>query len=603
LNKLRFIRRASLLAPVLALSLFACSPRHRAKSTEESAKPSAKEERIIELDLTTGTPEVLSGGLFQMPATRTYTGLVRALEKGLAATTTAGVLVRLGGADLELAQAQELGDLLGRFAKKKIPVICHADGLSNATAALVQRGCTRRFLGPAGGVDTVGIAAQVVYLKGLLDKLKIQADFLHVGKFKSGPEPLLQDGPSPEAREALEYALTSIREGWLALAPTPEAKSALELGPFSPPEAKAHGLVSDLGYESDALAEAKKLAKTDASEAVYGPRAGGRGGFDISEIVRVILGDDEKNMGPHVAVLPMQGSITTDAGGPFASGGITSRAMVKVIKRLANDESVKAVVVRIDSPGGSPLASDLIWHELMSLRKKKPVLTSVGGMAASGGYYIAAATQRIYAEPSSIVGSIGVFGGKIVLASAFEELGLNTVTFPASKAEGASTRATYLSPLVPWDEPTRDRMRAVMQGIYDLFIARVAEGRKMPADKVLANAEGRIWSGPQGLERGLVDELGGLGDAIVEARKLGKVPADSAVSVEGAADGLLELLGLDDDEQNSSHIAAAVARFQARPHISLDVLTPELRPFAAALAPLFMGESVVAALPYAIRVK
>jgi protease-4 len=125
----------------------------------------------------------------------------------------------------------------------------------------------------------------------------------------------------------------------------------------------------------------------------------------------------------------------------------------------------------------------------------------------------------------------------------------------------------------------------------------------MPADKVLANAEGRIWSGPQGLERGLVDELGGLGDAIVEARKLGKVPADSAVSVEGAADGLLELLGLGDDEHNSSHIAAAVARFQARPHIALDVLTPELRPFAAALAPLFMGESVVAALPYAIRVK
>jgi protease IV len=595
--------RARWLSPLLAFSLASCSPRNRAKSSEESATPGDKEERVLELDLTSGAPEASAGGFFPLPATRTYTGLVRALEKGLAASTTAGVLVRLGGGDLELAQAQELGELLERFVKKKIPVVCHADGLSNATGALVQRGCTRRFLGPAGGVDTVGIAAQVVYLKGLLDKLKIQADFLHVGKFKSGPEPLLQDGPSPEAREALDFALTSIRDGWLALAPTPEAKSALELGPFSPEEAKARGLVSDLGYESDALAEAKKLAKTQASQAAFGPRAGGRRGFDISEIVRAIVGDDEKNLGPHVAVLPMQGSITTEAGGPFGDAGITSRAMVKVIKRLAKDESVKAVVVRIDSPGGSPLASDLIWHELMSLRKKKPVVASVGGMAASGGYYIAAGAQRIYAEPSSIVGSIGVFGGKIMVAPALEDLGMNTVTFPASKAEGAATRATYLSPLVPWDEPTRDRMRAVMQGIYDLFVARVAEGRKMPVEKVRASAEGRIWSGPQGLERGLVDELGGLGDAIVEARKLGKVPADSAVSVEGAADSLLDLLSLDDDERDSSHIAAAVARFEARQRIALDVLTPELRPFAAALAPLFMGESVVAALPYAIRVK
>jgi protease IV len=602
-SALSLFRRAAFFAPVLAVSLSSCSPRHRAKTTDEGPKPGDKEQRVLEIDLTSGAPEALGGGLFQMPATRTYTGLVRALEKGLAATTTAGVLVRLGSENLDLAQVQELGDLLDRFVKKKIPVVCHADGLSNATAALVQRGCTRRFLGPAGDAETVGIAAQVVYMKGLLDKLKIQADFLHVGKFKSGPEPLLQDGPSPEAREALEFALASIRDGWLALAPTPEAKSALELGPFSPPEAKAKGLVSDLGYESDAFAEAKKLAKATATEAAYGPRVGGRGGFDISEIIRTLMGDDERDLGPHVAVLPMQGSITTEAGGPFASGGITSRAMVKVIKKLAKDDSVKAVVVRIDSPGGSPLASDLIWHELMTLRKKKPVITSVGGMAASGGYYIASATQRIYAEPSSIVGSIGVFGGKIVVAPAFGELGLTSVTFPASKAEGAGTRATYMSPLVPWDEPTRDRMRAVMQGIYDLFVARVAEGRKMPVEKVLVSAEGRIWSGPQGLERGLVDQLGGLGDAIVEARKLGKVPADSAVSVEGAAEGLLDMLGLGDDEKDSSHIAAAVARFEARQHIALDVLAPELRPFAAALAPLFMGEAVVAALPYAITVR
>src|SRR5262249_2583440 len=153
------------------------------------------------------------------------------------------------------------------------------------------------------------------------------------------------------------------------------------------------------------------------------------------------------------------------------------------------NDAVKAVVVRIDSPGGSPLASDLIWHELMNLRKKKPVLCSVGGMAASGGFYIASGTQKIYAEPSSIVGSIGVFGGKLVVSPGLKEIGVSSYTFPANHADGAAERAGYLSPLVPWNDETRSRVRALMQGIYDLFIARVAEGRTMPPEKVLANAE------------------------------------------------------------------------------------------------------------------
>jgi protease IV len=580
----------------------ACSTRHRAGgSTEEgSTRPGKHDPRVIEFDLTSGAPEAIAGGLFPLPASRTYTGLVRALEKGLAAETTAGVLVRLGDGGLDLAQAEEVSELLTRYSKKGLPVVCHADGLSNATAAFVQRACTRRYLGPAGEAETVGLAAQVVYMKSLLDRLKIEVDFLHVGQFKSGPEPLLQDGPSDAAREALDFALASTREGWLALATKPDAKAALELGPFSPPEAKAHGLVDELGYVSDAVAEARTLAKTTATEAVYGPRAGGKRGFDIGEIIKTLMGGDNDNSSPHVAVVPMQGAITTSAGGPFASSGITSDAMVKVLARLERNDAVKAVVIRIDSPGGSPLASDLIWHELMNLRKKKPVLASVGGMAASGGFYIASGAQKIYAEPSSIVGSIGVFGGKLVFSPALKEFGISSVTFPASHAEGAAERAGYLSPLIPWNDETRARVRALMQGIYDLFVARVAEGRKMPSAKVLVSAEGRIWSAPQGLERGLIDQIGGLEDAVVEARKLGKLAPDSSVTVEGAAEGLLDMLNLgDDDDADAAHVAAAVARYDARKTIALDVIPEELRPFAASLSPLFMGESVVAALPYA----
>jgi protease IV len=599
-------RRA--LALLLAAGAFvACKPRPRTTSGAEEATttPSAGDKRVLEIDLVAGAPEVLSGGLFRLPASRTYPGLVRALEQGLEKETTAGVLVRLGGANLDLAQAQEVSSLLAAFGKKGLPVVCHAEGLSNTTAALVLRGCTRRWLGAAGEAETVGMAAQVVYLRGLLDKLKVEVDFLHVGKFKSGPEPLTHEGPSQEARESLESALASLRAGWLELADKgpPGARDALEAGPFSPEEAKKRGLVDAVGYESDALADVKRRAKVDALEAAYGPRSGGGTNFDVAEIIRVLAGgDDGAGNRPHVVVVPMQGAISTQAGGPLSSDGITSNAMVKTLRKLGKNDAVKAVVVRIDSPGGSPLASDLIWHELMELRKKKTVVASVGGMAASGGYYIAAGAQKIFAEPGSIVGSIGVFGGKLVLGPALREVGVNAFTFPASTAPGAGERAAYLSPLIPWNDVTRERVRTLMQSIYDLFVARVAEGRKMPADKVRVSAEGRIWSGPQGLERGLVDELGGLGAAITAAKKLAGLDPKVPVTVAGAAEGFLEMLSLDEGADEAK-IATALARLDARRNLLLEGLPAELRPFAASLGPLLAGETVVAALPFAVTLR
>ncbi|HEY3498109.1 MAG TPA: S49 family peptidase, partial [Polyangiaceae bacterium] len=310
-------------------------------------------------------------------------------------------------------------------------------------------------------------------------------------------------------------------------------------------------------YETEARADVRKLAKSDATQAVFGPKSGSGDESEFAEIVRVLAG---------------------------------------------GDDSVKAVVLRIDSPGGSALASDLLWHEVMEIQKKKPVVASVGGMAASGGYYIVAGAQRIFAEPTSIVGSIGVFGGKIVFGPALREVGVNSVTFPASSAPGSAERATYLSPFEPWDEGSRERMRAVMQGIYDLFIARVAEGRKMAPEKVLASAEGRIWSATQGLERGLVDEIGGLSEAIAAARKLAGLEPSVAVTVEGGAEGLLDLLNIEEGADESS-VRLALERLAARRTLSLETLPVELRPYAAALGPLFTGENVVASLPYALSVR
>lgn len=599
------MKKAFALAGLLCATV-ACEARPRvtqsSSTTSETRAPSFGEQRVLEFDISAGAPEATGGGLFAPPATRTYTGLVRALERGLDEETTAAVFVKLGGHVLSLAQAEELGRLLERYVKKNIPVVCHAHTYANSTAAMALRGCSRRWLSPAGSLDTIGIAAQLVYMKGLFDKLHVEVDMLHMGRYKSGAEPLTREGPSEDARANLTETLGAIRQGWLASAGTSEHSALLEQGPFAPEEAKAKGLVHELGFESEALAEARKAGKADAVSVAFGPRAGASEGFNLAEIVRIIAGADEVANRPHIAVVPAEGSISMESGGPFDSGGISYRALSKTLKKLAKDDSVKAIVLRIDSPGGSALASDLLWHEVMEIRKKKPVIASVGSMAASGGYYIACAAERIFAEPTSIVGSIGVFGGKIVFGPALSEFGINTVTFAASPEPGAEARAAYLSPFSRWDDSTRERVQAQLEGVYELFLARVSASRKLSRDAVHERAQGRIYGAAQALEQQLVDELGGVERAIVEARKLAKLEENAPVVVAGAAENLLDLLMLDPNA-SEAEIAAAVARLRARPKLTLEELPERLRPFAAALGPLLAGERVLAAMPFAISVE
>jgi protease-4 len=300
----------------------------------------------------------------------------------------------------------------------------------------------------------------------------------------------------------------------------------------------------------------------------------------------------------HVALVVASGTIQMESGGPWSSDGIAFRPLAKTLRRIANDDSVKAVVLRLSSPGGSALASDLLWHELMDLRAKKPLIASVGDMAASGGYYMASATQQIFAEKSSIVGSIGVVGGKIVIADALSGIGINTATFAANPTPGSAERATYMSMLTPWDPPTIQKVQNQMNSVYQLFLQRVSQGRGLPIEAVAQVAEGRIWSGEQGLQRKLVDTFGGLDDALSRARELGKLNAEAPVIVEGAGETLLDLLSLDDHAEEEQ-VRAALAKLRAQPS-ALDVLTPQFRPFVAMLQPMLEGERVLAIIPHGV---
>jgi len=600
----RTLTRALCLLPLLAV--FSCHGRPRSAGGSGTGSSSGLHKSVAEFDLSGGVPESIGGGLFQPPASRTYVALARVVERSADDPDVSGAFIKLGGASLDWAQTEELGSLFDKLKKKGKPVVCHAHTLSNASAAFALRACSRTWLSPAGDAETVGIAAQIMYMRGLFDKLKVGVDFLHVGKFKSGVEPFTREGPSEPARESLTETLRAIREGWLdqvTQAGKPDSvRVALEQGPWSPEDAKKQGLIDAVGYESEALIEAKKLAKTEDVNDAYGGSGKGSQGFDVAQLVRVIAGsDDSATSRPHIAVLPAEGAIAMESGGALESGGITARAINKTLRRLKNDDSIKAVVLRIDSPGGSALASDLIWHDLRELQKKKPLVVSVGGMAASGGYYMACAGDRIFAEPTSIVGSIGVFGGKIVFSSALEEFGVHTETFPASPEPGAGARAAAESPFSTWDDATREKIRTGMQSVYDLFISRVADGRKLPREKVEEIAQGRIWSGKQGLDRGLVDQLGGVTDAIRHARKLAGLPADAPVTVEGAQDSLLEMLLVGQDA-NEEQVKQALAAYQAR-SLVIRELPPAVRRYASALGPLASGERVVAALPFGISLE
>jgi len=554
--------------------------------------------------------ETLGSGLFPLPASRTYVGLVERLKRLHGDRRASGLFLKLGPG-IGFHRAEELVKLLGKFKEGKRTVTCHAHGLDNAGAWLAMSGCDEVWLSAAGDFETVGIGAELAYVKGAFDKLGVETDMLSMGRFKSGAEALTRTEPSPESRQNLAETLAHLRTIWLAgIAagrPDPDAaKAEVEDGPWTPERARDLGLVSQVGFEDEALASAHRQSGVGREETIFGGGSREESESPLAEVVRLLASAGDKGSGRRrIAVVPAVGGITMEgSAGLGGDSGIAASALTRTIRRLREDASVRAIVLRLDSPGGSPLASDLIWREMMLTRQEKPIIVSIGSMAASGGYYIASAGTKVVAPAAAIVGSIGVFGGKIVLGGALERYGVTHHGVAASSAPGAEARALYMSPMRTWDEPTRERVRASMQRIYDLFVARVAEGRDLEQAAVYATAEGAIFLAPTGKDRGLIDAIGGLSDALDLARQEAKLEADIPIVVEGAAESLMEALLLGPDSAAGDVEAAWLAfqRHQAgRLLPGLDpTLAQVLAPFSAAVLPLASGETVVAALPFTI---
>ena len=450
-----------------------------------------------------------------------------------------GLVLRVDGLEISLPDAIELRAAMHDFTAAGKQLRCHADDAAN-TMYLVLAACQRIALAPLGQVAITGPVARPIHIKGLLDKLGVQADFIHVGAYKGAAEPLTLDAPSKQMVETLDAILDRRYQTMVDIIAADrkqdpgEVKKLIDTGMFPSDDAKAKNLVDAViafeAFRDEIAAPWTKIElHGDSDDPVH----------TAMKLARFLGAmPAERPAGPHVAVVYALGNII-DGSGEGVLGArqeIAARTLVAALHALAVAPDVKAVVLRIDSGGGSAQASELIWRAVAELKANKPVIVSMSDVAASGGYYIASGATKIFALDDTLTGSIGVVGGKLAPGAALAKLGVTS--YPM----GRGKHATMAASLGPWSEDDKNLVMTSMRAVYDVFVGRVAAGRHKTPEQITAIAEGRVWTGTKAKELGLVDEIGGLDAAIAEARKLASVDAATDLEVYPSAPTLRDVL-------------------------------------------------------------
>jgi protease IV len=447
------------------------------------------------------------------------------------------VVVRASDLDIDRVHAEELRQALLKLKAAGKPLGCHTERITDA-GYHVLTACDYLALAPLGEIAITGPAATPVHLKKLLDRVGVTADFLHVGAFKGAAEPLTREAPSPEMLQTLEAIVEQYYGSQL---------DAIEAGRSISHE-QAIALVDRGLFVGDQAVTAKLADEINSWESYLDATRGTlpwklvRPPSKLGDMMALqrFLGmlPPERPSGPHVALVHATGNVVDGSGSGLlgAREEIASRTLVAALRAIAADDQVTAVVLRIDSGGGSALASEQIWGAANELAARKPLVVSMGSVAASGGYYIAAGAKEIFASRDTLTGSIGVVGGKLVIKGVLDTLGV--ATFDVHRG----ARAQIWSSTRAWDEGERAAVMALMQSTYDTFTERVAQGRKLERAAVEAIAQGRVWTGADAKTRGLVDTLGTLDDAIARARELGSIGAEVGLEVYPPQPTLRDLL-------------------------------------------------------------
>ena len=474
-------------------------------------------------DLQEVVPDDVVGQVFGREVD-TVRGFVDNLQKARRDSRIKTVLLMPSGLQLPYwAKVQELRDAIVEFRKSGKRVVAFLEYGGDREYYLASA-ADKVYLLPSSPLDLSGVASYEVFLRGAFDKVGAYPDFVHIGDYKSAANQLTEKGFTPAHREMTEslnrdmfdQLVRGIAEG--RKKSEQEIRALIDQGPFVPEEALRVGLVDDLAYEDE----------LDDREPTLGDHDKGRiEGQNYQRITPASVGFRTRS---RIALVYAVGTIASGKStfDPLNGTVLGSDTLIEQIRDARDDDSIKAIVLRVDSPGGSALASDVIWRELMITRdadNTRPLIVSMSDLAASGGYYIAMAGNKIVAQPGTLTGSIGVFGGKFAIGGTLNKIGVNY----DSVVSGVN--ASLDSPFTPFTPSQRAKVQGMMQSIYDDFVEKAAESRNTTPEKVHAVAQGRVWTGQQARERGLVDALGGLDTAIAIAKEQAKIPKDEDVEL------------------------------------------------------------------------
>lgn len=447
-------------------------------------------------------------------------------------------------------KAEEIRDAITDFRSSGKPVYAYMEYGMNKEYYIAS-GCDKIYVAPPGELFINGLAADVMFFRGTLDKLGIYPDIFQIGKYKSAGDTFTRKQMSDAHREFMNSLLDDLFNRYVeaiakARGKSPEdVRAIIDNAPYSAAKAKDAGLIDGVAYRDELEKELKsKLGykETDDLRLVKSSA--------YSEVEPESLGLDK---GEKIAVIYATGDIGSgqSENSPTGSQSIGSDTVAKALNDARDDKSIKAIVMRVDSPGGSGLASDIIWHAVEAAKQRKPVVISMSDVAASGGYYISASANKIIAEPSTITGSIGVVAGKPVVKGFYDWLGISNAYILRGKLAGMFRETEKFTP-----EERAKFEEWIKNTYYNDFVPKVAKGRNKDAAYIDSIAQGRVWTGAQGKDRGLVDEFGGLDRAVEVAKDLAKIPKDKGVHrviLPHPRTVLQELLNQDDGETRSQN--------------------------------------------------
>jgi protease-4 len=440
------------------------------------------------------------------------------LRRAAADSRIKAVVFEPRGTSVGWAKMQEIRSDLEQFRKSGKPLIAYLQAPS-AREYYMATACSKIYMSPVDLLDLKGIAFELMYFKNTLDKLGVHVDVEHAGKYKDYGDQFTKTSMSPETSEVMSSLADEIYGDLINTVAKGRGKdpaavrSIIDNGPFLAKQAKANGLVDELRYEDEAFGElARTLHQKDiekVTEQTY---------MDVPDASAGLTAKDR------IAFVVGEGSISRDAG-VTNSSGLFSETFDKTLTRVANDSSIKGVIVRIDSPGGEVAASDDMWRAMNQLHRKKPVVISMSDDAASGGYYMAMSGDPLIAEPATITGSIGVVFGKPDLHGLYDKIGI-TKDF-ISRGKFALIESDYQ----PLSEAERAKLREGIDSDYEDFVSKVAAARRKPVSAIEPVAQGRVWLGDQAKAHGLVDELGGLDRAIEMIKARSGIAAGNRVNL------------------------------------------------------------------------